>query len=243
MGFAAGEGGGGLAEADVAEADIHQGLQFARYGGHGVEELAGFFHGHIQHLADVFAFVLHLQRFAVVAFAVAHFAGYVHVGQKVHFHFDHTVALAGFAAAAFDVEREAADVVAAFARERHTGEEVADGCEEAGVGGGVGARGAADWGLVDVDHFIEVVEAADVVVGRGFFVGAVKLASGDFGQGVVDEGGFAAAGHAGDAGNQPQWQFEGDVFKVVAARAFEHQHALGVDGRAFRRHCDGGFAA
>ena len=232
-----------MAEADVAQADVHQGLQFARYGGHGVEEFPCFFYGHVQHLADVFAFVLHLQRFAVVAFAVADFARHIHVGQKVHFHFDHAVALAGFAAAAFDVEREAADAVAAFARERHAGEQVADGGEQAGVGGGVGARGAADWGLVDVDHFVEVVEAADVVVGRGFFVGAVKLAGSDFGERVVNQGGFAAAGYAGDAGDEPQRQFEGDVFKVVAARAFEHQHALGVDGCAHGGHGDGGFAA
>ena len=112
--------------------------------------------------------------------------------------------MAGFAAAAFDVEREAADVVAAFAREGYAGEQVADGGEQAGVGGGVGTRGAADGGLVDVDDFVELVEAADVVVGRGFFVGAVELAGGDFGQCVVNQGGFAAAGYAGDAGNQAQ---------------------------------------
>ena len=62
-------------------------MQFARYGGHGVEEFPGFFYGHIQHLADVFAFVLHFEGFAVVAFAVAHFAGHIHVGQEVHLHF------------------------------------------------------------------------------------------------------------------------------------------------------------
>ena len=56
--------------ADVAEADVHQGLQFARYGEHGVEEFLGFFYGHVQHLADVFAFVLHFEGFAVVAFTV-----------------------------------------------------------------------------------------------------------------------------------------------------------------------------
>ena len=243
LGFAAGEGGGGLAEADIAQAHVHQGLQFAGDGGHGVEEFAGFFYGEVEHLADVFAFELHFERFAVVAFAVAHFAGHIHIGQKVHFHFDYAVALAGFTAAAFDVKREAADAVAALAREGHAGEEFADGCEQAGVGGGVGAGGAADGGLVDINHFVELLEPGDGFIRGGLFAGAVELAGGDFGQGVVDEGGFAAAGHAGDAGNQPQWQFEGDVFKVVAARAFEHQHALGVDGCAHGGHGDGGFAA
>ena len=102
--------------------------------------------------------VLDFERFAVVAFAVADFAGDVHVGQEVHFDFNHAVALAGFAAAAFDVEGESADAVAAFAREGDAGEEFADGGEQAGVGGGIGARGAADGGLVDVDDFVEVFE-------------------------------------------------------------------------------------
>ena len=46
-------------------------MQFARYGGDGVEKFAGFFDGHVEDLADVFAFVLDFERFAVVAFAVA----------------------------------------------------------------------------------------------------------------------------------------------------------------------------
>ena len=179
-------------------------MQFARYGGDGIEKIAGFFNGHVEDLADVFAFVLDFEGFAVVAFAVADFAGDVHVGQEVHFDFNHAVALAGFASAAFDIEGESADVVAAFAREGDAGEEFADGCEQTGVGGGVGTRGAADGGLVDVDDFVKVFEAADVVVGGGFFLGAVEFAGGDFGESVVNQGGFAAAGYAGDAGNQTE---------------------------------------
>ena len=134
-----------MAEADVAEAYVHEGLQLARYGGDGVENSrASSRRSCVEDLADVFAFVLDFERFAVVAFAVADFAGDVHVGQEVHFDFNHAVALAGFAAAAFDVEGESADVEAAFAREGYAGEEFADGGEQAGIGGGVGARGAAD---------------------------------------------------------------------------------------------------
>jgi hypothetical protein len=46
------------------------------------------------------ALPLHFQRLAVVALAVADVAGHVDVGQKVHLHLDHAVALAGLAAAA-----------------------------------------------------------------------------------------------------------------------------------------------
>ena len=97
--------------------------------------------------------------------------------------------------------------------------------------------------MVDVDDFIEVFEAADVVVWGGFFLGMVEFAGGDFGEGVVNQGRFAAAGYACDAGNQTERQFEGDVFKVVAARAFEDEHSVGIDGCAFRRHGNGFLAA
>ena len=177
------------------------------------KKFAGFFDGHVEDLADVFAFVLDFEGFrGCSGLPWQTSQGTLYVGQEVHFDFDDAVALAGFAAAAFDVEGESADVVAAFAREGHAGEEFADGGEQAGVGGGVGARGAADGGLVDVDDFIEVFEAADVVVWGGFFLGAVEFAGGDFGEGVVNQGGFAAAGYAGDAGNQTERQFEGNVF-------------------------------
>ena len=53
------------------------------------------------------------QRFAVVARAVAHVAGDVDVGQEVHLDLDQAVALARLAAAALDVEGEAAGLVAA----------------------------------------------------------------------------------------------------------------------------------
>ena len=79
----------------------------------------------------------------------------VDVRQEVHFHLDHAVAFAGFTAPAFDVEREASRLVAALAGLRRLCEEIADGCEQARVRRGVGARGATDGALVYVDDFVE----------------------------------------------------------------------------------------
>src|SRR3546814_8885257 len=73
-------------------------------------------------------------------------------GQEVHLHLDQAVALAGFAAAAAHVEAETADRIPARARLRHLREQFAQRREQAGVGGRVRARGAADRRLVDVDH-------------------------------------------------------------------------------------------
>ena len=187
---------------------------------------------------DVFAFVGDAEGFAVVAFAVADVAGDEDVRQEVHFDFDDAVALAGFASAAFDVEGEAPRRVAARAAFLGAGEEVADGGEDAGVGGGVGAGGAANGRLVDVDDFVELVKAGDAFVGRRVVASAVEVFGGGFGERFVDEGAFAAAGDAGDAGKETERQFEVDVFQVVTAGAIEVQQALVVARGARGGHGD-----
>ena len=104
---------------------------------------------------------LHLQRLAVVALALADLARDVDVGQEVHLDLDDAVALAGLAAAALDVEGEAARLVAARLRLGQAGEQLADRREDAGVGRRVRARRAADRRLVDVDDLVDVLEALD----------------------------------------------------------------------------------
>ena len=124
------------------------------------------------------ALELHLERLAVVALAVADVAGDVDVGEEVHLDLEEAVALARLAAAALDVEREAAGLVAARLAFGEAGEPVADLGEGAGVGRGVGARGAADRRLVDVDDLVEMLEAGDLVVAAGEDARAVQGAGG-----------------------------------------------------------------
>ena len=57
-------------------------------------------------------------------------------------------------------------LVAARARLGHQREQVPDRREQAHVGRGVGARGPADGGLVDVDHLVEMLDARDRACGR-----------------------------------------------------------------------------
>jgi hypothetical protein len=87
---------------------------------------------------------------------VALVAGDIDVGQEVHLDLDEAVALARLAPPALDVEAEAPGLVAARGAFGQAGEPVADVGEGAGIGGGVGARGAADGGLVDVDDLVEI---------------------------------------------------------------------------------------
>ena len=173
--LAAGQRRRALAEADVAEADVEQRLQLARDVRHGAEVAVRVLDRQVEHVGDVLALVEDLQRLAVVAPAVADVAGHVDVGQEVHLDLEHAVALAGLAAAARDVEGEAPRAVAALARRGHLGEELADRREQAGVGGRVRARRAADRRLVDVDHLVERVEAVDGVVRLGLGVAVVEI--------------------------------------------------------------------
>src|SRR5262249_11790534 len=134
LGFAAAEGGGALAELDVAEADGVEGLQFSAEHGDVLEEGEGLGDAHLQDVGDVLALVADFQGLAVVSAALADFAGDVDVRQEVHLDLDDAVAFAGLAAAAFDVEGEAADAVAPGARFRDMGEEFPQGGEQPRVG-------------------------------------------------------------------------------------------------------------
>ena len=168
LGLATRQRGRALTQSDVAETDVHQGLELARHARHRLEESQGLLHGHLQHFLDAASLVADLQCLAVVALAVADVAGHVHVGQEVHLDLDQAVALTGLAAPAADIEGKTSGFVAACARFRHAGKQFADRCEHAGVGRGVGARRAPDRGLIDVDHLVEAVQPLDVVMGRDF---------------------------------------------------------------------------
>ena len=77
------------------------------------EELCGLGNGHIENVSDALSLVQDLQRFAVIASAMADFAGNVDVRKEVHLDLKSAVALAGFAPTSLDVEGESARTVAA----------------------------------------------------------------------------------------------------------------------------------
>ena len=227
LGFAAGEGGGGLAEVDVAEAYVDEGLELDVDGGDVFEDGDGVFDGEVEEVGDGVAVELDGEGLLIVTASVTYFAEDVDVGEEVHLDAALAFALAGFAASALDVEGEAAGLVAALAGLGEHGEEVADGGEDAGVGGGVRAWGAADGGLVDLDDFVELVDADDAAVLAGLFAGAVEF----FGEGavedVVDEGGFSAAADSGDDGHDAEREVGGDVLEVVGVGVFDGDPVAG----------------
>ena len=165
--LAAGERRRRLAERHVVETDVVQRLQAPADLRDLREEGERLLDRHLEHVGDRLPLEAHLERLAVVALALARLARDVDVGQEVHLDLDLAVALAGLAAAALDVEREAARLVAAHLRVGRQRVQLADVREEVGVRGRVRARRAADRALVDLDHLVEHVDALDRLVRAG----------------------------------------------------------------------------
>ena len=106
--------------------------------------------------------------------------------------------MAGFAAAAFDIEGESAGFVASGFGFGHAGEPVADWPESAGIRSGVGTWCAANRRLVDIDALIEKFDASDVVVLAGELSGLHQPAGENRVERVDDQRAFAGAGNTGD---------------------------------------------
>ena len=183
------------------------------------------------------SFVADGERLGIVAAAAANFAHHVNIWQKIHFDAAQTIPLAGFAAAALDVEAEAAGAVAALARFREHGEEISNGRENAGVRGGIRPRRAADGRLIDFDDFVDVLGADNFAVRGGRFGGAIELLGERAVKNVVDECGFARTRYAGDDGEQPKRQRNVHVLQIVSTGA-ENLYRFAVGAAALFGNCD-----
>ena len=161
LGLAAGERGRGLAELDVVEAHVVQGLEHGRDLGDVGEVLERLLNVHVEHVADALALEPDVQGLAVEPLPLADRAGHPDVGQEVHLQAVGAVTLAGLAPAAGNVEAEPARLVAPGAGLGQLRVEVANLVQQLDVGGRVGARRAADRRLVDVDDLVEVLDPFD----------------------------------------------------------------------------------
>ena len=203
----------------VAEPDIDQRLQLLAHSGHVFEHCERIFNGQVEHVGDGVSLELHRQSFLVVAAAVAHFALHVDVGHEIHFNAALAVALAGLATSAGDIEAESPGLVAALARFREHGEEIADWRKHLRIGGGIGARRAADGRLVNAHHLVQLFCAGQRLVCAGLLARTVDALRQRAIENVVDERAFAAAAHAGNHGHDAKRNANGDVLQVVFASA------------------------
>ncbi len=183
----------------------------------------------------------HLQRVLVVARTVAGRTRGVDAGHEQQLHADEAFALAGFAAALGDVEREPTGVVVAPARGGCRGVQLAHRVEQAGVGGQVGARRAPDGLLVDTHQPANRIGASmqaaargqhelgravlDVVLGLRRLV--PKMGADELHQRLAHETGLAGAGDARDRREQAQRKARVHVVQVVAGHAAQFQPSGG----------------
>src|SRR5262249_36984621 len=154
------------------------------------------------------------------------------VGQEAHLHAEPSLSGAGLAAAAGDVEGEAAGVVAAQPRVRDLGEEPADVVEAADVGRRGGARRAADGRLVDLDRPRQVLHALEGRVRAAASHREPERAAHAPVEHVVDERRLAGAGDARDAGPGPEGKAHVDATEVVLGRRAYREPRGAFEGTA-----------
>src|SRR5271157_791989 len=231
--FAAGKRGGGLAELHVAKAHLDHGGKLLLNLRNVFEKLQRIAGRQIQHIVDAVSLVANGKRFRIVAAAAAYFASDIHIGEKIHFDAAQAFALAGFTAPALHVEAEAPGAVTALAGFREHGEKFADGGENAGVGGGIRTWRAANRCLIDLDDFVDVLDAKKHAMGAGRLRGAVELLRQDAIEDVVDQGGFSGARDASNHNEQAQRKRNVEILQVVGVRA-EHLNHFRVGAAALR---------
>ena len=217
LGLAAGKRWRGLAEREVIEAHVAERLQDAANLGDAMEELHRLAAGHVEHLGDRLAVEADGERLFVVALAAARVALDPHVGQEVHLDAKLAVALALLAAAAGHVETEPPRLIAAKFRLGQLGEKRANEIEGPCERGRIGTGRLAQRLLIDADHLVDLLDAADRIVRAGKGLGAVQRAGERSVKQVFHQGALAAAAGASDDRKRAQRNLNVDVLEVVVA--------------------------
>ena len=112
LGLTARKRGRGLAQMDVAKADVDQRLQLNANRRNVFQDGQGVGDGKLEQVGDRVAVEANLQRLLVVTATVTNLAEHVDVGQEIHLDAALAFALAGLAAAALHVEGEASGLIA-----------------------------------------------------------------------------------------------------------------------------------
>ncbi len=137
----------------------------------------------------------------------------------MHLDLHQPVAAAGLAAAALDIEGEAARAVAPGLRLRRRGEQVADVVEQARIGRRIGPR-RPPMGLWSMSMTLSRCSMPSKwSYSPGPHAGPVQLAGQLFIEDLIDQAGFTGAGNAGHAGKRPQGDGDVDILQIVLPAA------------------------
>src|SRR5438874_3506259 len=158
--FAAGKGGGGLAQPKITESHIQHRISFIRHARNISEKTRRLVHGQIEHVGNVLSFISNFERLAIVAPAMTDFALDINVRQKMHFDLDQSAALAVFAATSLNVEAETPCVIAAHACGRKLCKQFANRGERTTVSERIRSRRAPNCTLVNDDGLVDLIHPA-----------------------------------------------------------------------------------
>ncbi len=118
---------------------------------------------------------MNFQSFFIIPPAPALFAFHIHIGQKLHFNPHEAFALTRFASAAFDIEAESSGRISADARFGQFRVQITDGRKGAGVSGRIRARRAADGRLVNINHFVQILQSQNSFMFSRPVFGLIKM--------------------------------------------------------------------
>ena len=224
--LAARERGHGLAELDVLQPDIDDGLQHAHHLAVVGKTLHRLAHREVKHVGHVHGHVAgdgDFQNLGPVALAVAIRAAQIDVAEELHLDMLEARAAAAWATPVATVEAELAGGVAALTRERRGGKQLANRVPGTDVAHRVGARRFANGRLVDKHHRAQLLGPEQAYVGTRRFGRLAKVAQQGRSEHVLHQRGLARARHAGDAHHALQRDFDRDVLEVVLGHAFKQQ--------------------
>ena len=163
-----------------------------------------FIHGHFQHIINRLPPIFHLESFPIVSLAFADFTGNVDIRQKMHLDFQDAIALTRFAASAFDVKREPPCGVPLCLGIVRLGEQLPNVCEYARIGCRIGTRRSADWRLVNVDDFVQILQPLHPFKCSGTDTGSIQLCCQMLINNLIHQRGLPRTGNSCHTGKRPQ---------------------------------------
>ena len=186
-----------------------------------LKELQSFFHCHIQHICNRFAFIFYIQRLAVIPFAVTDFTRHINIRQKVHLDLYDAISGTGFAASALDIKTESS-----FGKSVHLGilrrsKQIPDHIKNSGISGRVGSGCTSDRRLVDHDHLVKIFQSVNMIISAGLNSRAVQISGQDLVKDAVDKGAFSGTGNACYTSKNAQRNMKVRSFQIVHRRPIQ----------------------
>lgn len=217
LGFAAGKGVERLAELEVAQTDVDEGLEAAGDFWVVAKKEAGLGDVEIENLGDAAAVELDVEDLGFEALAFAAFAGHEKIGYKLHLDTLVAEAGAGGAASIAAVEGKVSGTHTGGLGLVQAGKELANGFPCLTVAGRVGAGCLADGALINEDHVGKGQGAFDVFEGGRLVDAQPLLREQILVDDIVQEGAFSGARNAAQADEPLEREVQGEVVDVVFA--------------------------